>query len=269
MTTSFAQPDRYVFDRGWDRERERLEMQARLLDAGTIERLEALGPGEGWCCAEVAAGAGSIARWLARRLAGVGGRVVATDLDTRFLDGFDDDGLEVRRHDIVAGPLEAGAYDLVHTRLLLRHLREPDVALANMVASLRPGGWLLVEDFDLVTAPCRYPVSERHDAVNAAVERMLAAHGVDTRYGMKLPGALRAAGLVDVEADARLRVVSLGTPDAEAFVLKLEQFRDALVEEGWVARETVDQVIAEARCPEGDAVHYPPLTVAAWGRKPH
>ncbi len=242
--------DRYVFDRGWSRERERLEVQARLIDAGTIRHVEALGPRPAWRCAEIGAGAGSIALWLARRL-GDGGLVVATDVDTRFLDGLAHARLEVRRHDIVAGPLEEGAYDLVHTRLLLRHLPERARALRHMVASLRPGGFLLAEDFDLATAGLFHPPSELQARVNAALERLLERNGVVPRYGIELVGALRAAGLEQVQAEGHLRVVPLGSPEAEALALKLEQFRAGLVETGLVS-----------------AVHYPPLMVAAWGRRP-
>lgn len=260
--------DDYVFDRDWSREQERLTSQARLLDAGTIAQLEALGTRAGWRCAEIGAGAGSIARWLAQRVAGAGGGVVATDVDLRFLAGCAQDGLEIRRHDIVAGPLEPDAYDLVHTRLLLRHLPDRARALGNMVASLRPGGWLLAEDFDLATADLFHPPSDVQIKVNRALEHLLAHRGVETRYGIQLLAALRAAGLVDVAAEARLRVVPLGSPDAEALALKLEQFRAALADEGLVTGDEVDRAVAEARNAASGAVHYPPLLVAAWGRKP-
>lgn len=260
-------PGPYVFDRGWERERERLDVQARLIDGGTIRHIEALGVQDGWRCAEIGAGAGSIAVWLARRV-GRAGRAVATDVDTRFLEHLEQESLEIRRHDIVTGPLEEGAYDLVHTRLLLRHLPERERALRNMVASLRPGGWLLAEDFDLGTAGLFHPPSALQARVNDALERMLERSGVEPRYGIKLVGALRGAGLERVEAEGRLPVVSLGSPDAEALALKLEQFRAGLVNTGLVTDDEISRAIAEARTAGEGAVHYPPLMVAAWGRKP-
>jgi SAM-dependent methyltransferase len=262
-----APSDPYVFDRAWARERERLQIQARLIDPGTIRHLEARGVGAGWQCAEIGAGAGSIAVWLAQRV-GPTGRAVATDVDTRFLDDLGQPGLEVRKHDIVAGPLEEGRYDLVHTRLLLRHLPQRDQALANMVASLRPGGWLLAEDFDLGTAGLFQPPSLLQAKINDALERMLEQKGVDPRYGIKLVGALQAAGLHDVEAEAHLKIVALGSPNAEALALKLEQFRAGLIQTGLVTDDEVDRAIAGARTADDGAVHYPPLMVAAWGRKP-
>lgn len=257
----------YAFDRGWPRERERLDTQARFLDPGTIRHLEALGVRPGSRCAEIGAGAGSIAAWLHGQV-GPTGHVVATDLDTRFLEVLRQDGLEVRRHDIVAGSLEEGEYDLVHTRLLLMHLPERDRALRNMVASLSAGGWLLAEEYDLGTAGFFHPRSELQERVNEAVQRFFERSGGDPRYGIKLVAALQAAGLDDVQAEARLRVVPLGTPLAEALALKLEQFRDHLVLAGLLTDNDLQRAIDEVRTPRDGAVHYPALLVAAWGRRP-
>ena len=68
----------------------------------------ARGVGPGWRCLEVGAGAGSIAGWLADRV-GPSGQVIATDLDTRFLEQQARPNLEVRRHDVVRDPLETDA----------------------------------------------------------------------------------------------------------------------------------------------------------------
>jgi ubiquinone/menaquinone biosynthesis C-methylase UbiE len=82
-----------AFDHTWKNEREQL---ARVLDPFTIQRLEALGVGEGWRCLEVGAGGGSIAKRLCGKV-GPRGRVVATDLQTKFLEALPKPNLEVRR----------------------------------------------------------------------------------------------------------------------------------------------------------------------------
>ena len=63
-----------------DAEHERLERVAALTDPATIRYLEQIGVGEGWQCAEVGAGSGSIARWLSNRV-GHFGRVEAIDIE--------------------------------------------------------------------------------------------------------------------------------------------------------------------------------------------
>src|SRR5688500_13501668 len=66
---------------------ERLRTLEALLDAGTIQHLERRGVRRGWRCLEVGAGGGSIAAWLAARVAPEGS-VVATDLDTTVLEAL-------------------------------------------------------------------------------------------------------------------------------------------------------------------------------------
>ena len=135
--------------------------QSKLFDAGTIRHLKDLGLLSGWRCAEIGAATEAIAIWLAARVRRPG-RVVVADLDERLLEGLGREGLEVRRHDIKAGPLDEAAYDLVHSRLAGMPPHDRERALDHMVASLRPGGWLLAEDEDFGT------VDEVMDALRSA-----------------------------------------------------------------------------------------------------
>lgn len=118
-----------------------------IYDCGTVRHLEGLGVGSGWHCLEIGGGSGTIAKWLADRV-GSTGHVLATDLDTRFLEPLKGPNLEVCRHNIGTDPLPKAAFDLIHTRLVLMHVPERDAALARMMSSLKVGGWLLVEEYD-------------------------------------------------------------------------------------------------------------------------
>ena len=76
-------------------EAERLRLLESIYDPGTIDMLTAIGVQPGWRCLVPGAGHGSIARWLADRV-GPSGRVVATDIDPRFLASSAGANLEVR-----------------------------------------------------------------------------------------------------------------------------------------------------------------------------
>ena len=52
----------------------------------------------------------------------------------------------------------------MHARLVLEHLPERDRVLAKLAGAVRPGGWLLVEDFDWSTAMVVDPPSELHSS---------------------------------------------------------------------------------------------------------
>ncbi len=54
-----------------------------------------------------------------------------------------------------------GQFDLVHARLVLVHVPEREAALDAMVAALRPGGWLFVEDADPALQPLSCPGGAR------------------------------------------------------------------------------------------------------------
>ncbi len=128
-----------------DFERKRLALLTHIAVPITTRRLTDLGVGPGCCCLDVGAGDGSVARWLADRV-GPEGRVVATDLNPRFLGGHELPNLEVRRHNLLEDELEVAHYDLVHCRAVLQHLRDPLRGLRRLFDAVRPGGWLLVEE---------------------------------------------------------------------------------------------------------------------------
>ena len=89
-------------------------------------------------CLEAGAGGGSITEWLCKRV-GDQGRVLATDIDTRFVGELSYPNLDVQRHDITTDDVPESEFDLVHARLLLEHLPGHALALSKLVAALKPG----------------------------------------------------------------------------------------------------------------------------------
>ena len=121
--TPAADTGRYALDNAAVQAGDRFSALSELFDAGTIDHIEQRGITSGWHCLELGGGGGSIAAWLSERV-GPTGRVVVTDINTRFLDPLQRPNLEVRRHNIVTDPLPEGAFDLIHARLVLMHLPE-------------------------------------------------------------------------------------------------------------------------------------------------
>jgi 2-polyprenyl-3-methyl-5-hydroxy-6-metoxy-1,4-benzoquinol methylase len=170
----------YTFDNAWQQARERLAGIEQAHDPGTRRHLAATGVGPGWHCLEVGAGGGSIADWLCRQV-GPSGHVVATDRDTHLLDALDYPQLDARQHNIVTDVLEEAAFDLVHVRLLLHHLPEPELARRRLVAALKPGGWLVAEAPDTVAMVpdpgVNAPAAGLYRKLEAALYQMLRARG--------------------------------------------------------------------------------------------
>jgi SAM-dependent methyltransferase len=259
---------RYVFDNAHSETRERFPALSALYDDESIRSLQVVGVAPGWHCLEVAAGGGSLAQWLAGQV-GSHGRVLATDLDTRFFESLAGPTLEVRRHDIALDPLPDSAFDLVHARLILVHLTARELALAKMVDALKPGGWLVCEEFDSLSMPTD-PVRHPHECAlkaQTAVQRLMAARGANTRYGRDLAARMRALGLIDIRAQGRMAMWQGGSVGARLFRTNFEQLRDELLRLGWLTQAELDDDLARLNDPLN--LFPSPVMWTVCGRRPH
>jgi ubiquinone/menaquinone biosynthesis C-methylase UbiE len=255
-----------LLDPSWYAERDRLNSLTRLYDATTIDLCEQVGVGDGWRCAELGAGTGSVAQLLAERV-GPTGQVLAVDLDTRFLEPLRSSSLHVRQMDIAAESLPEGAFDLVHARLLLEHLPQRDDVLVGLVRALAPGGWLVVEDFDWSTSTVVDPPTPLLTRVANACRAAFGQHASDAEYGRRLPRALRSAGLLDVGTHAVSAQVSAdpeqGVPQWELLVAQL---RPALISHDLLRPADLEEFTR--LCHDGDTAFFAPLMISCAGRKP-
>lgn len=265
---------RYIYDPNLESERERIASLQETTDPETIFVLERVGIQSGWRCLEVGGGGGSIARWLAERV-GPTGSVVVTDLNTRFLDELEVANVEVRQHDIVNDELETGAFDLVHSRFLLEHLPERDQVLDKMVAAVKPGGWIVMEDVDFEMAiwgdaeQMLVHPPELADAVARTRHGMVEGmkmRGIDPEYGRRLPIELEKRGLQDVEGRGSYRSTRGGSTAAQIGRIGLQQMREKFIEKGVLTEADFD--LADRSLADPSTIFSSPVLVAAWGRKP-
>jgi SAM-dependent methyltransferase len=259
-------PTGYALDPAWHAERERLDSLTSLYDARTLGLCEGLGLAAGWHCLDAGAGTGSLAAALAGRV-GPTGSVTALDFDTRFLAPLESERLIVVESDLADGGLPVGRFDLVHARLVLEHLPERDRVLAALADAVRPGGWLLIEDFDWSTAMVVDPPNALHERVAGACLALFSAHAYDPYYGRRLPRRLAAAGLVEVGTHAESVQVR---GDRERGVPQWELLVDQLAP-GLLAQGLLDEADLErfhALWHDGESVCFAPLLVSCWARKP-
>jgi SAM-dependent methyltransferase len=257
----------YAFDQAWTDERTRLAGLEAALDQGTRGHLARLGARPGARCLEVGAGAGTVAFWLAEQVA-PGGAVVATDIDTRFLEfqaSSRPGAVEILKHDLTAEDLPGG-FDLVSARWFVHWMPNKPQALSRLVSALRPGGAFLIEEPDFVTLfNTADPPALRRVSL-AAVEYLEATFPVEGQYGRRLLDDVGNLGLSDVTAEGRSLVVRGGSHPTDFIRLTLEKCRTVLLAE---------QIITEAEFAEAtEALRDPrrsimmPMTVAAWGWRP-
>jgi len=120
-------------------------------------------------------------------------------------------------HDVTQVPFPGGPADLIHARLLLSHLAEPERALARWRGELRAGGRLLLDEVEWIGS--EDPVFVRYLEL---VRYMLRARGQQLEIGPRLDLATRSLP----RARAALRELTLPAARvAEMFAPNLAEFR--------------------------------------------
>jgi SAM-dependent methyltransferase len=258
----------FAADAAFEIEEERLRLVEAFGDAITRRHLEAIGVLPGWRCLEVGAGRGSVARMLAERV-GPKGRVVATDINPRFLNDVNASNVEVRQHDILTDPLDR-PYDFVHSRYLLEHLSAPEKALRQMVCALRPGGVLLPEASDALCfgpAADASPNARALRMVTSALTEAVSASGVvDPFFGRKRPRLLGDAGLMSVRAEVHLDIFRGASEGARLLRMTIETLRGPAVRSGRLTEQELDAGLAVLDDPRASIMSM--ATVSAVGRAP-
>jgi SAM-dependent methyltransferase len=256
----------YGLDNAWDKALARLRSLEQWLDPATIRHLLARGVGPGWRCLEVGGGAGSVARWLCGQVC-PGGEVVATDIDTRFLETLPEANLRVMRHDITADGLPADAFDLVHCRLVLAHLPDRLAVLSKLTAALKPRGLLVAEEMDFVSvaADADQPGGRAFNAAVVSSNDVLRSRGFEPSYGRRLLADLRAAGLAEIGTEGQARLWPGGSAGATAWRLTFEQLQCDMAALG-LDHATIAAAIGA--CEDPCFTFMSQVTITAWGQRP-
>ncbi|SOD63374.1 Ubiquinone/menaquinone biosynthesis C-methylase UbiE [Streptomyces zhaozhouensis] len=237
----------YAFPQDPERVGHQMRWVAAACDGMSLPRLAATGVARGWRCLEIGTGGGSLARWLAERVAPEG-EVIATDL--RPPAEPPPPGLRYLTHDVVHDPLPEGGFDLIVSRLVLQHLPEREKVLARLAGALVPGGWLQIDEYDISSeAPLLLPDPEAERLYRrflTAKGEALRAAGADPCWGREVAAAMRAVGLVEIDPRPH---VELRTPETASLRLQVHHtyhLRDRLVAAGMTEAEVT--AVRELMC---------------------
>lgn len=257
----------YVLGNSDERAQARYRYLSALYDAQTIRHLKQRGVDKGWTCLEVGGGGGSITSWLCERVGEPGG-VLATDIEPRFLHSLPYRNLGVRCHDICTEGLPERHFDLAHARLVLMHLAERELALQRMIRSLKPGGWIVLEEFDdlSILPDTLINPGEEELEVRGAFQHVLATRGVELRYGRLLPQRLRALGLVNVGAEANVSIWKGHSAGTKLLKLSCYELRDPIIASGLISQADFDAEMK--RVDEQDFLMPSPMMWTVWAQVP-
>src|SRR5438046_1911398 len=150
--------------------------------------------------------------------------------------------LELRQADILAGPLERGAFDLVTARAVLHHIADPETAIANMIASLKEDGALLLIEPDFLPVT----IAEPQD-VRAFWNGWLAwsrERGIDYHIGQTLAPRLASLGLTNISGTAETAIYNGHSLWADYWIETVTELRGDLVSSGKLDEALIDKFLA-------------------------
>lgn len=136
-----------------------------------------------------------------------------------------------------------------------------------MVAALRPGGWLLLEDVDFF--PLYASTSQLYiDFMVALAGAVGAAVGHDGFWAARtLPALVAGQELVEFGGGGDVAILKGGTPMAEFWQLTGEQMRNKILSSGDLSAERFNA--AMALLSEPMFWTFSNAVIAAWGRRPN
>jgi len=137
-----------------------------------------------------------------------------------------------------------------------------------MLASLKPGGWLIIEEPDFSAA--RAISGDEQEirsvaSVNRAILRMFTSKGMDPSLGERLPGLLQAVGLrnLRVENDAPIAQGACGF--AQMMQMSARQLQTKYVATSEATAQDIENYCKFAQDPVSSAIYY--ATVGVLGQK--
>jgi SAM-dependent methyltransferase len=250
----------------------RLRVLHALYGPGSRRVLLGAGLQRGMRVADLGCGVGMVTALLAE-LVGPEGHVVGIDASAAQLaqarERLPQGGTNIRFVEASATDtgLPTASFDLVYCRFLLIHLPEPERALREMGALLKPGGILVCEESDLTSAGSEPPSAL--DAFANLWARLGPARGVDYTLGRRLFQMLQAAGFPEPEITFNQPVLARGE-NKRFLELSVAEAGPAFVEAGLITAEALDRTLAEMRRLKADetVLAEMPRMAQVWARKP-
>jgi SAM-dependent methyltransferase len=222
-------------------------------------------------CLDVGCGVGAVTELLAKTFAGAGGSALGVDIDDRYLEvarasaaGFGD---RIAYRKAAAHELDFVAeYDVVYSRFLLSHLREPEQVLRRMIRAVKPGGTIAIEDVDFGGAFCHPPCRD-FDRYLAWYDEMTRGNGADPNLGRGLFAMVRGLGVADIQFSVAQPAFNDG-PAKHLAPTTLEHIGHVLVERNIASVDELNAATAGLRAYAEDAttVLSMPRVFQVWGR---
>jgi len=196
-------------------ELERLQLQSRVWEPSGRQLLTKVGDGSGLRAVDVGCGALGWLRILSEWV-GPSGQVIGTDIDEHLLDAarsfLEAEGIanvDLGVDDLFDSKLEPESFDLVHARYVIAPLGRGREQVAAHRRLIRPGGSLVLEEWDLGSWHFNPPAPAAERLIRLLSEIFA---GLGGEAGRGLPELLREIGIEEPEIDAHVLALQPGHP---------------------------------------------------------
>jgi SAM-dependent methyltransferase len=196
-------------------ELERLRLQSLVWEPSGRQLVAKVVDGSGGRALDVGCGALGWLRILSKWV-GPSGQVVGTDIDEgllnaarSFLDTERISNVELVVDDLFESKLETRSFDLVHARYLIAPLGRGRDQVASHRRLVRPGGSLVLEEWDLGSWHFNPPAPAAERLIRMLSEIFAVLGG---EAGRGLPELLRDIGIDDPGIDAQVIALKPGHP---------------------------------------------------------
>jgi ubiquinone/menaquinone biosynthesis C-methylase UbiE len=253
----------------------RLKRQAQVWEPATKSVLERAGIAPGMHCLDAGCGPGEVMRLMAE-YTGPTGIIVGLDTDANIgaeaISALNGAGLRQCRFlhaDLLRlEQIDEAPFDLVFARLLLFHMKNPAEVLRRLYAWLKPGGRLVIQDYDtkaIDAEPAHEALAEFKTVWSGVCEKA----GLDERIGLRIPRLFAEAG-VGRPDDAD--IAGLFLPMNVSCQMLTAVYRSVLplaLQFGLTTKERSDWFCERISAPAlADGYVRWPLLISAWKQKP-
>ena len=227
-----------------------LEERAQALDQIQVNEalVDALAPVPGEQVLEVGCGSGVLCRQISPSVI-PGGKITGVDISPEFLRFAQNYATHENLSAVIqwgAGqaevlPFKDASFDAVFGARLLLHLTDPQVVLNELVRVVRPGGRVVIMDWDFDTVAIDH--SDR-ELTRRLLHWRCDHHGGDNWSGRQLWGRMAATELVNVKA---IPVVSVANRENDSLTLSLFKAAQVARDGGAIAPDEYDAWVGELK----------------------
>jgi ubiquinone/menaquinone biosynthesis C-methylase UbiE len=274
MSNRKPQPDEYLLGHS-AKEEERLRRQPQELALDSKRLLDQLDIRPGDQAIDIGCGPQGILDLLSERV-GPKGKVVGLErsastvrLARKFVAERQLRNVEVLEADAKSTCLPRASFDVVHARLVLVNLPEPQRVVEEMIALARPGGVVASHEADWGAFLCN-PPSPAWDRLLEVFLAYSRNNGIDLFVGRKTHQMFRAGGLTDIQVNPVIHVYPRGNSRRNILCDFLENVKDRILAERLMTEAEFHERLTELKrhLDDTDTLVISHLFVQVWGEKP-